>query len=133
MLHTYFSFSKAWCRHGHYGFYEVKAIVKAIIGPKNLQSQWSWQFFSSKNFSSQLLGQIFGQINGQVNCQVNYVKFGKKKYPFFSLSIIVIFWLILVDYDKSWPRAVKLKISWEEWDCCFLLLYLEVLHFVKYV
>ena len=26
-------------KHGHYGFYEVKAIVKEIIGPKNWPSQ----------------------------------------------------------------------------------------------
>ena len=28
-------------------------------------------------------------------------------------------------------RAVKLKISWEEWDYCFHLSFLEVLIFVK--
>ena len=31
------------------------------------------------------------------------------------------------------PRAVKVKISWEEWDYCFHLSFLEVLHFVKYI
>ena len=60
-------------RHGHYRFYEVKAIVKVIIGPKNWPSQWSRQLFFSKKISSQLLGKLFGQIIGQVNCQVNYV------------------------------------------------------------
>ena len=28
-------------------------------------------------------------------------------------------------------RAVKLKISWEEWDYCFNFSFLEVLDFVK--
>ena len=46
-------------RHGHYRFYEVKAIVKAIIGPKNWPSQWSRQFLPPK-FS-------------QINCPVNYL------------------------------------------------------------
>ena len=30
-------------------------------------------------------------------------------------------------------RAVKLKISWEEWDYCFYFSFIEVLDFVKYV
>ena len=39
--------------HGHYGFYEVKAIVKSIIDPKNWPSQWSRQFFFfQKNLKS---------------------------------------------------------------------------------
>ena len=28
-------------------------------------------------------------------------------------------------------RAVKLKVSWEEWDYCFHFSFLEVLDFIK--
>ena len=35
-------------RHGHYGFYEVKAIAKAIIGQKIGPVNGQGNFFSSK-------------------------------------------------------------------------------------
>ena len=34
-------------------------------------------------------------------------------------------------YPAVSVRAVKIKISWEEWDYCFHSSFLEVLHFVK--
>ena len=42
--------------------------------------------------------------NSQVNCQVNYLV---TKNISNCLSIIVIFWLILVAYGKDWPIMVK--------------------------
>ena len=112
----------------HYIFYEVKSIVKAIIGPKNWPSQWSRPIFFFKKFlksiirstiwpnkcptqlSSQLYDLkkyqvIFKSIMWpkffQVNCQVNYLVLKK------NVSIIVIFWLILVGDGKNWPTMVK--------------------------
>ena len=117
-------------KHGHYRFYEVKAIVKAIIGQKNWPSQWSRQFLFFC-FSSQSLGQLFVQINGQVNCQANHMIKKKSQVNcqvnyvakfFFSsqlssqlfclkniilFKIIVIFWLMLVDYCKNLPIMLK--------------------------
>ena len=43
------------------------------------------------------------KTNPQVNCQVNYLV---KKISNF-LSIVVIFWSILVNYGKKWPIMAK--------------------------
>ena len=70
--------------------------------------------------------------------------------PFPNLCFLVS-WLLNVELRKPWRQvhffhyqlsdirtqgyasAVKLKISWEEWDYYFHFSYLEVLDFVKYV
>ena len=101
----------------------LRQLLAQKIGPVNGQGK----FFSSKNFSSQPLGQLFGQINAQLNCQVSYMI--KKNIKLFlsqlcdqnffksivkliiwfkkNVSIIVIFWLILVGDGKNWPTMVQ--------------------------
>ena len=42
-------------------------------------------------------------------------------------------WIKIFIQNLNFTRAVKLKISWEEWDYCFHFSSLEVLDFVNYV
>ena len=62
------------------------------------------------------------------------VKNGDEVCPVFmkiSVSPLVDDALWLQFIKSSLTRAVKLKISWEEWDFCFYFSFLDVLDFLK--
>ena len=58
---------------GAMDFMRSRQLSRQLLATKICQVNGQGNFFSSKNFSRQLLGQLIGQINGQINCQVNYV------------------------------------------------------------
>ena len=120
-------------RHGHYGFYEVKAIVKAIIGPKNGWVNGKGYFFLPKFFKSIIRstiwpnkwpGQLSSQLCDQKNssqlssplsdqnnfwCQLSSQLFGKKKIQFFSSQLLWFFGrflFIMVEVGQLWSNMV---------------------------
>ena len=75
----------------------------STIWPNKWSSQLSSQLYVLKKISSQLSSQLCDQKNFPSWLSGQLFDFKNIKF----LSMIVIFWLILVDYGKNWPFMVK--------------------------